>query len=121
MHHVWEIVFREKRGHRCEWPLRRTQRIGLAGLGPSAFVSELAVDLRSTEAISPPLFKPRDRSTLVCTHCKPGPLTNAPPKKGGTHQNDDENELDARSRPPCLGPCNREVYLVKPGSSAIIH
>jgi hypothetical protein len=28
--------------------------------------------------------------------------------------------LDARSRPPCLGPCNREAWLVKPGSSAIM-
>ena len=40
-----------------------------------------------------------------------------PSQKRGSHQNDDENELDARSRPPCLGPCNREVCLVKPGSS----
>ena len=54
---------------------------GLTRPASSEPVTEPGTDGRSTEVISPLLFKPSDRSTLVCTQCSPGPLTNAPPPK----------------------------------------
>jgi hypothetical protein len=52
----------------------------LAGADPSETVSGLGVASRSIEAISPPLLKPRERSTRVWAQLKAGPFTNAPPK-----------------------------------------